>query len=118
MTHPSRQVGNITIVDLSGRITAGEGARALQDTIHKLAAAGQVHILLNLADLTYIDSAVMGEMVGASTTVRNLGGDIKLLNPQARITQLLEMTKLSTIFAIFANERTALQSFPGFSAPA
>jgi anti-sigma B factor antagonist len=118
MTHPSRQVSNITIVDLSGRITAGEGARALRDTIDKLAAAGQVHILLNLADLNYIDSAVMGEMVGASNTVRKLGGDIKLLNPQARISQLLQMTKLSTVFAIFANEHTALQSFPGFSAPA
>ncbi|MGD1095910.1 MAG: STAS domain-containing protein [Bryobacteraceae bacterium] len=117
MTHPSRQVGNITSVDLSGRITAGEGAGALRDTIHKLAAAGHVHFLLNLADLTYMDSALMGEMVAACTTVRKLGGDIKLVNPQPRITQLLEMTKLTAVFAIFANEDTASHSFPGPSAP-
>jgi len=119
MTHPTqslkgahRQVGNITIIDLKGRITAGEGAAAFRDAIHKLTAAGQMQIVLNLAELVYIDSAVIGEMVGSCSTVRKLGGDIKLLNPQPRIAQLLEMTKLTSVFAIFTDEEAAVHSFP------
>lgn len=107
----TRHAGQVAIVDLSGRVTVGEGAGMLRNTIKELADAGHKNVLLNLKDLTYIDSAGLGEMVGACTSVRNLGGDMKLLNPQARIAHLLEMTKLSTLFAIFAEESAALQSF-------
>ena len=107
----TRQAGNVTIVDLSGSITIPDGTALLRKTIMDLAASGQKNLLLNLAQVTYMDSAGMGELVGAFTAVRKLGGDLKLTNPQARITHLLQMTKLSSLFAIFADEQTALQSF-------
>jgi anti-sigma B factor antagonist len=74
-------------------------------------ASGKKNVLLNIEHLNYMDSAGMGELVAACTTVRNLGGDLKLLNPQERITNLLQMTKLSTVFAIFADEQVAVGSF-------
>jgi anti-sigma B factor antagonist len=107
----ARQAGNVGIVDLSGSITVAGGTGLLRCTIKELVAAGHKNVLLNLRDLTYLDSAGMGELVEACTTLRNQGGDMKLVHPQERIMNLLRMTKLSTIFAIFADEPAALQSF-------
>jgi anti-sigma B factor antagonist len=105
----TRQAGNIAVIDLSGSITAGNAL--LRNAIQELVAAGQKNVLLNIEHLSYMDSAGMGEMVWACTTVRKLGGDLKLANPQARITHLLQMTKLSTVFKIFPDEQAALESF-------
>jgi anti-sigma B factor antagonist len=107
----ARQAGNVAIVDLSGRITVAGGTGSLRCTIKELVAAGHKNVLLNLRDLTYLDSAGLGELVEACTTLRNQGGDMKLVNPQERIMNLLRMTKLSTMFSIFADEQAALQSF-------
>jgi anti-sigma B factor antagonist len=107
----TRIAGNVAIVDLSGTITIGATASILRNKIRELAAAGHKNVLLNLRDVTYMDSAGMGDMVGACTTLRNLGGDLKLLSPQERVVNLLRMTKLSTIFEIFADEPAAFQSF-------
>jgi len=107
----TRQAGSVAVVDLSGSIVNPGGTGLLRKTIQELVASGQRNVLLNLANVTYMDSAGMGELVGACTTVRRLGGDLKLVNPQARIANLLQMTKLSTIFAIFGDEQTALGSF-------
>jgi anti-sigma B factor antagonist len=106
-----RHSGNVVVVDLGGRVTVGEGAGLLRNTIKELVAADHKHVILNLRELTYVDSAGLGEMVGACTSVRNLGGDMKLVSPQPRIAHLLEMTKLSTLFAIFPDEAAAVQSF-------
>jgi anti-sigma B factor antagonist len=106
----TRQAGNIAIVDLSGHITAG-GTGALRNAIKELAAAGQKNVLLNITQVTYIDSSGLGELVDACTTFRKLGGDLKLVGPQPRITKLLEMTKLSSVFKVFAEEQAALGSF-------
>jgi anti-sigma B factor antagonist len=107
----TRQTDKIAIVDLKGAITVAGGTGLLRNTIKDLIAAGRNSVLLNLRDLTYMDSAGMGELVAACTTLRSLCGDLKLANPQERVANLLRMTKLSAIFEIFANERTALQSF-------
>ncbi|PWU09983.1 MAG: anti-sigma factor antagonist [Terriglobia bacterium] len=107
----TRQAGNVAIVDLSGGITIAGGIGLLRNTIQQLVAAGHKNVLLNLQGLLYIDSAGMGELVGACTTVRNLGGDVKLVNPQARVTHLLQMTKLASMFKVFTDEKTALASF-------
>jgi anti-sigma B factor antagonist len=106
-----RHAGNVVIVDLSGRVTAGESAGTFRDMMQKLADAGHKNVLLNLKDISYIDSMGLGEMVGACTTVRKLGGDLKLVNPQQRIAKLLEITHLSNLFAIFSEEQAALQTF-------
>jgi len=106
-----RLAGNVAIVDLSGGITIAGGTGLLRNQITQVVAAGHKHVLLNLQNLSYIDSAGMGEIVGACTTMRHLGGDLKLVNPQPRLANLLRMTKLASIFAIFADEQSALQSF-------
>jgi anti-sigma B factor antagonist len=106
-----RPVGNVAILDLSGGITVSGGAGLLRSKIQELLAAGHKNVLLNLRDLTYMDSAGIGELVSVCTTLRNLGGDLKLVNPQARIVNLLKMTKLTGVFATFADEPAALRSF-------
>ncbi len=106
-----RQAGNVAIVDLSGDLTVASGIGLLRSTMQQIVAAGHRYVLLNLRNLHYVDSAGMGELVGACTTVRNLGGDMKLVYPQARVIHLLHMTKLFTMFAVFDDETTALQSF-------
>jgi anti-sigma B factor antagonist len=108
----TRQAGNVTIIDLSGGITIAGGIGLLRNAIQQLVVGGHRNVLVNLTELLYVDSAGMGELVSACTTVRNLGGDMKLVNPQPRVTHLLQMTKLSTLFAVFADEQTALESFP------
>lgn len=106
-----RQAGDVSIVDLSGRITLGEGSGLVRSTIKNLVSAGKKNILLNLKDVSYIDSAGLGEMVGSYATVTNGGGNIKLLHPQAKVHDLLQVTKLYTVFIAFDDEMAALRSF-------
>ena len=111
MKASTRQVDGITIVDLSGRITLGEGSVVLRDTIKDLLGKGQKKILLNLGDVSYIDSSGIGELVSAFTTVRNQGGELKLLNLTKKVHDLLQITKLYTVFDVKDDEATAIQSF-------
>ena len=106
-----RHTGAIAIVDLAGRITLGEGSGLVRTTIKDLVSAGHKNILLNLKEVTYIDSAGLGELVGAYATVTHQGGTIKLLHPQAKVHDLLQITKLYTVFVAFDDEPEALRSF-------
>jgi anti-sigma B factor antagonist len=107
----TRQVGGITVIDASGRITLGEGASAFRDLIRDLAAKGDKKILLNLSDVTYIDSSGIGEMVSGYTTVTNHGGVLKLLGLNKRVKDLLQITKLYTVFEVHEDEASAVRSF-------
>jgi anti-sigma B factor antagonist len=107
----TRQVDGITIVDCSGRITLGEGSVQLRDTVRDLLSKGSKQILLNLGDVTYIDSSGIGELVSAYTTVRNQGGDLKLLNLTKKVHDLLQITKLYTVFDVKDDEASAVASF-------
>ena len=111
MKASTRQMDGVTVVDLSGRITLGEGSVILRDTIRDLVGKGNKKILLNLGDVTYIDSSGIGELVSAFTTVRNGGGDLKLLNLTKKVHDLLQITKLYTVFDIKDDEATAVASF-------
>ena len=111
MKASTRQVDGITIVDLSGRITLGEGSVVLRDTIRDTVGQGHKKILLNLGDVTYIDSSGIGELVSAFTTVRNQGGELKLLNLTKKVHDLLQITKLYTVFDIKDDEATAIKSY-------
>ena len=111
MKASNRQVGGVTIVDLSGRITLGEGSVILRDTIRDLVSKGKNKILLNLADVTYIDSSGIGELVSAFTTVRNQSGELKLLKLTKKVHDLLQITKLYTVFDIKDDEAVAVQAF-------
>jgi anti-sigma B factor antagonist len=111
MKASNRQVDAVTIVDLSGRITLGEGSVVLRDTIRDLVSKGRNNILLNLGNVTYIDSSGIGELVSAFTTVRNQGGELKLLNLTKKVHDLLQITKLYTVFDIKDDEAAAVQSF-------
>ena len=104
MKASSRQVDGVTIVDLSGRITLGEGSVVLRDTVKDLSTQGNKKILLNLGDVTYIDSSGIGELVSAFTSVRNAGGELKLLNLTKKVHDLLQITKLYTVFDILDDE--------------
>ena len=111
MKSTTRQVDGVSIVDLSGRITLGEGSTMLRDIVRDMIAKGQKKILLNLGDVTYIDSSGIGELVSAFTTVRNGGGELKLLNLTKKVHDLLQITKLYTVFDIKDDEAAAIQSF-------
>ena len=111
MKASQREVDGVTVVDLSGRITLGEGSVLLRDSIRDLIAKGSKRILLNLGDVTYIDSSGIGELVSAFTTVRNQGGELKLLNLTKKVHDLLQITKLYTVFDVKDDEATAIQSF-------
>ena len=111
MKSTTRQVDGVTIVDLSGRITLGEGSTMLRDIVREMIAKGNKKILLNLGDVTYIDSSGIGELVSAFTTVRNGGGELKLLNLTKKVHDLLQITKLYTVFDIKDDEANAIQSF-------
>jgi len=111
MKASNRQVDGVTIVDLSGRITLGEGSVVLRDTIRDLVSKGNKKILLNLGDVTYIDSSGIGELVSAFTTVRNQNGELKLLKLTKKVHDLLQITKLYTVFDIKDDEAAAVQSF-------
>ena len=107
----TRQVDGVTILDISGRITLGEGSVQLRDAVRGLLAKGQKHILLNLGDVSYIDSSGIGELVSAFTTVKNQGGELKLLNLTKKVHDLLQITKLYTVFDVKDDEATAISSF-------
>jgi anti-sigma B factor antagonist len=107
----SRQVGDVTVVDAAGRITLGEGASTFRDMIRDLAAKGNKKILVNLGDVSYIDSSGIGEMVSSFTTVTNHGGQLKLLSLTKRVKDLLQITKLYTVFEVFEDEASAVRSF-------
>ena len=107
----SRQVGDVTVVDANGRITLGEGASVFRDVIRDLAAKGNKKILVNLADVSYIDSSGIGEMVSSFTTVTNHGGQLKLLSLTKRVKDLLQITKLYTVFDVKDDEAAAVKGF-------
>lgn len=106
-----RVVGEVTILDLKGKITLGEGDEALKDKINSLIHQNRKRILLNLEDVPYIDSAGLGEIVRTYTTVSRQGGQLKLVNLTKRITDLLSITKLLTVFETFESEPDALKSY-------
>ncbi len=111
MRTTTRQINGVSIVDLSGRITLGEGSVMLRDAVRDLIAKGQKKILLNLGDVSYIDSSGIGELVSAFTTVRNHGGELKLLNLTKKVHDLLQITKLYTVFDVKDDEAAAVGSF-------
>jgi anti-sigma B factor antagonist len=106
-----RVVGEVTILDLKGKITLGDGDEALKDKVHSLLNQGRKKVLLNLADVPYIDSAGLGAVVRTYTTVSRDGGSLKLVNLTKRITDLLAITKLLTVFETYESESDALNSF-------
>lgn len=113
-----RQSGDVTILDLKGRLSLGEAVAfgpgsdlVLRDAVRQLAESGQKKLLLNLAEVGYVDSSGVGQLVGALTTARNYGVVLKLLNPVRQVQDLLKMTKLSTVFDVQADEATAIDSF-------
>lgn len=109
----TRQIGDVTVIDAAGRITLGEGSTAFREAIKDLVAKGQKKILLNLGEISYIDSSGIGEMVSGFTSVSNAGGQLKLLNLTKRVQDLLQITKLYTVFEVFDDEAVALSSFQG-----
>ena len=111
MKASTRQVDGVTIVDLSGRITLGEGSVVLRDAVKQLSSQGHKKILLNLGDVSYIDSSGIGELVSAYTSVRNAGGDLKLLNLTKKVHDLLQITKLYTVFDVQEDEASAIRAF-------
>ena len=106
-----RQVGDVSVVDVAGRITLGEGSSALRDAIKELVGKGQKKILLNLGEVSYIDSSGIGELVSGFTSVTNGGGQLKLLNLNKRVKDLLQITKLYTVFDVHEDETNAIRSF-------
>ena len=107
----TRQVGDVTVIDANGRITLGEGSSTFRDTIKDLTARGNKKLLVNLGDVSYIDSSGIGEMVSGFTSVANQGGELKLLNLNKRVKDLLQITKLYTVFEVFDDEAAAVRSF-------
>lgn len=106
-----REVGTVTIIDLSGKISLGEGSALLRRTIRELLENGQTRILLNLGDVNYIDSSGIGELVSGFTAVRNRNGELKLLNLTKKVNDLLQLTKLFTVFDVYTDEGTAVRSY-------
>ena len=107
----TRQVGDVSVVDVAGRITLGEGSSALRDLMRELVGKGQKKILLNLGEVSYIDSSGIGELVSGFTTVTNSGGELKLLNLNKRVKDLLQITKLYTVFDVREDEAEAIRAF-------
>lgn len=111
LTIKTRQEGNVTVLDLGGKITLGESTGILREELRKLMAEGKKNIVLNMKDVTYVDSAGLGELVGAYTTATNQGGAVKLLHLQGKMKDLMQITKLHTIFPAYEDEHQAVQSF-------
>jgi len=107
----TRQVGDVSVIDVTGRITLGEGSSALRDALRELLGNNQKKILLNLGDVSYIDSSGIGELVSGFTSVTNAGGQLKLLNLSKRVKDLLQITKLYTVFDVHDDEAHAVRSF-------
>jgi anti-sigma B factor antagonist len=116
MTIETREVSHVTIVDIDGRITLGDETGQLRDTVRRLIAEGKKKIVLNLAKVDYIDSSGMGELVSSFTTVRNSGGELKLLSLTKKVRDVVQVTKLYTVFDIKDDEFTAVKSFDYFFA--
>ena len=106
-----RETADATILDMSGRITLGDALAELRDSIREALAGDQKNILLNLAEVSYIDSSGLGQLIGSYATVTNRGGQMKLLNLQKRVHDLMQITKLVTVFETYTNEEAALKSF-------
>lgn len=106
-----RQAGDVTILDLEGKITIGEGSVALRTAVRRLLSEGKKKILLNLGGVSYIDSSGIGELVSSFTTVNKDGGSLKLLNLTQKVQDLLAITKLLTVFDVYEDENEALASF-------
>ena len=107
----TRQVGDVTVIDAAGRITLGEGTSTVRDAIKGIVDTGSKKVLLNLGEVNYIDSSGIGELVSAFTTVTNQGGQLKLLNLNKRIQDLLQITKLYTVFEVHDDEAASIRSF-------
>lgn len=107
-----RRVGSVIVLDAKGKLTLGDGDVLLKDKIHSLVHQGHKQVVLNLGDVSYIDSAGIGEIVGSYTTLSRVGGSLKLLNLTKRIHDLLAITKLLTVFETFNTEDEAVRSFP------
>lgn len=107
----TRQVGAVTVIDASGRITLGDGASKLRDQVKELVAAGNNKLLVNMAEVSYIDSSGIGELVSAFTSVTGGGGQMKLLKVTNRVKDLLQITKLYTVFDVADDEAAAVASF-------
>ena len=106
-----RESANVVILDLDGRITIGEAVTSLRDTIKEMLDGGQKSILLNLANVSYIDSTGLGQFVGSFATVTSRGGQLKLLNLQKKLQELMQITKLMTVFETYTSETAAVRSF-------
>ena len=111
LTIASREVDGVTVLDLSVRITLGEGSVQLRDAIRDLIGKGSKRILLNLGDVNYIDSSGLGEMVSAFTTAKNQTAELKLLKLTKKVHDLLQLTKLYTVFDVYDDEASAIASF-------
>jgi anti-sigma B factor antagonist len=111
MKASTRQIQDVTIVDLSGQIKLGEGGSILRETVKDLLAKGHKKILLNLGEITYIDSAGIGELISAFTSTRNQGGELKLLHLTKKVHDVLQITKLYTVFDVRDDEVQALAAF-------
>ncbi len=111
LTAKTRRVGNVAIVDLSGKVTLGENTGILRDELRSVLAQGNKNIILNMKDVSYVDSAGLGELVGVYTTATNQGGAVKLLHMQGKMKDLMQITKLHTIFPAYEDEQQAVSSF-------
>jgi len=111
LTMASREVDGVTVVDLSGRITLGEGSVQLREAIRDLIGKGQKSILLNMGDINYIDSSGLGELVSAYTSCKNQGAALKLLSLTKKVKDVLQLTKLYTVFDIYDDEASAIASY-------
>ena len=111
LTIKERQAGDVTILDLSGKITIGEGSVQLREAVRKLLDEGKKKVLLNLGDVSYVDSSGIGELVSSYTTTGNQGGQLKLLSLTKKIHDLLQITKLLTVFETYDSEADAVASF-------
>ena len=107
----TRQVGDVTVIDVSGRITLGEGSSMIRDAVRDLTTKGNKKILLNLGDVSYIDSSGIGELIAGYTSLVNAGGELKLLGLTKRVQDLLQITKLYTVFDVHEDEAHAVRSF-------
>jgi anti-sigma B factor antagonist len=106
-----RDAGPVTVVDFSGRITLGDGSALLRKTLRDLLEDQRTQIVLNLGDVDYIDSSGIGELVSGYTSVKNRGGELKLLNLTKKVHDLLQITKLFTVFEVHSDEHAAVRSF-------
>jgi anti-sigma B factor antagonist len=107
----TRQSGNVTIVDVAGRVTLGGGSVIFSNTARELTAGGHKNLVFNMADISYLDSSGLGELVASLTVATKQGGSLKLLNPVARVKELLKITRVDKLFQIFDNEEAAVRSF-------